>query len=121
MGFEVFVPTRGVRGPRSEPTMTCSRKRRLITLSKAAMALLPKACTHLVLAFNPDTHQVALLATASTDPKAIRLVGKDKRQISVADFLEHFSIAEGRYPVADAKINERAALVSTAVESIKED
>lgn len=121
MGFEVFVPTRTDRGRRSEPTMHCSRKAKRIALSKASAALLPKACTHVVLAFDVDTRQVAIIATAPTDPKAIRLIGSDRRQISVANFLDHFSIAEGRYPVTDTKVHDRAALVSTAVESTKED
>lgn len=115
MPFEVFTPTRSAAGRTSEPLIRVHRANRRLTFTRAAIDLLPKACTHVVLAFDEDSRQIALLATAATDPKAIRISGTTTRQIGIGNFAEHFGIADGRYPVVHAKVHDRGALVSGEV------
>lgn len=115
MPFEVFTPVRANTGRTSEPMIRVHRSNKRITLTRAAIDLLPKACTHVVLAFDEDGRQIALLATASTDPKAIRISGGTTKQIGMGNFAEHFAIADGRYPVAHARVHDRGALVSGEV------
>jgi hypothetical protein len=115
MPFEVFTPVRATGGRTSEPMINVRRSTKRITITRAAIDLLPKACTHVVLAFDEDSRQIALLATAATDPKAIRISGTTTKQIGIGSFAEHFAIADGRYPVAHARVHDRGALVSGEV------
>lgn len=115
MPFEVFTPVRAAGGRTSEPMIRVQRAGKRITITRAAIELLPKACTHVVLAFDEDSRQIALLATAATDPKAIRITSGTTKGIGIGNFAEHFGIADGRYPVAHARVHDRGALVSGEV------
>lgn len=116
MPFEIFTREPISRGRSSEPTIRLYPDKRRITISKAAIELLPKSCTHVVLAFETETRQIALIAAASTDPKGVRITrGTSSQQLAVGGFLEHHSMQAGTYPVSDQRLQDRGALVSVEV------
>jgi len=112
MGFDIYTPKRGRRD--LPPAVRVSRSQGRLTLTAAAVALLPKAYTHVLLAFNNETRQIAFITTPPEN-RALRVT--KGRSVSASAFIEMYDLPDGSYPLNAGKISERTALV-TAIDAI---
>lgn len=124
MAFEVFekIPARTRGRGTQPPAVRIDRKKHTVSMNTTALALLPKSCTKVLIAFDKETRQLALVSTFDLDPKGVVAThmavegGGEKmrrpRAVSVGQLADMLDLPNGKFAVEAGKIGDRTAIIT---------